>query len=406
MALRQGHRTLVGGSSLARLLETRRGVRNPQNQPGLTEGQIAQWTERHHEATGQWPKYNSGSVMDVPGETWQNIDSALRVGLRSLGGGSSLSALLKATFGVRNLHNQPELTEEQILCWAKAHKEREGKWPRKGSGGIPEAPAETWARIDTSLIVGCRGLRGGSSLAKLLSGKFQVRNVRHVPSLTIDEILSWADSHKKRTGEWPTLKSGSLVEAPGETWLGIDSALRSGSRGLSQVSSLAKLLDEKRGVQNIQNLAPLTEDQILFWAEAHKERTGRWPTHKSGVIYGASGESWRRVDDALRQGYRELPGGSSLAKLLQVKHGVKNVQNQQPLTTERILEWIDEHEMRTGKWPNRMSGAIHNAPGEIWRNVDNALRYGLREFSGGSSLARLIHEHRKTKEPARDAASK
>ena len=74
-----------------------------------------------------------------------------------------------------------------------------------------------------------------------------MRNIKDLPNLTIEQILKWADKHKKRTGEWPRQKSGEVTTGtPGETWLGIDHSLRRGSRGLPGGSSLAKLLDEKR----------------------------------------------------------------------------------------------------------------------------------------------------------------
>jgi hypothetical protein len=43
-ALRRGLGGLPGGDSLARLLASRRGVRNPQGLPPLTEGVILAWT--------------------------------------------------------------------------------------------------------------------------------------------------------------------------------------------------------------------------------------------------------------------------------------------------------------------------------------------------------------------------
>jgi hypothetical protein len=38
------------------------------------------------------------------------------------------------------------------------------------SGPIPEAPGENWHAVNLALYNGHRGLRGGSSLAKLLKG--------------------------------------------------------------------------------------------------------------------------------------------------------------------------------------------------------------------------------------------
>jgi hypothetical protein len=54
----------------------------------------------------------------------------------------------------------------------------------------------------------------------------------------------------------------------------------------------------------------------LAWADAHHARTGRWPHRYSGLVLEAPGESWDRINGALREGHRGLPGGDSLAKLL------------------------------------------------------------------------------------------
>jgi hypothetical protein len=51
------------------------------------------------------------------------------------------------------------------------------------------------------------------------------------------------------------------------------------------------------------------------WAEAHHERTGEWRKIHSGLIPEALGETWRRVDNALKLGLRGLPGGFSLVQL-------------------------------------------------------------------------------------------
>jgi hypothetical protein len=61
---------------------------------------------------------------------------------------------------------------------------------------------------------------------------------------------------------------------------------------------------------------PLTEAQILSWADAHRARTGRWPSWKGGRVHGAPGETWRNLNQALRLGLRGLPGGDTLLRLL------------------------------------------------------------------------------------------
>jgi hypothetical protein len=138
----------------------------------------------------------------------------------------------------------------------------------------------------------------------------------------------------------------------------------------------------------------LAIEKILTWADAYYTRTGKWPQRKDGQIADALCETWAGVDQALVKGLRGLAVGSSLARLLAEHRGVRNVQNLPLLSSAIILGWIDAHYDREGKWPNRKSGVIEDAPGENWLSVENALRHGLRGLPGGSSLARFIKEHR------------
>jgi hypothetical protein len=137
----------------------------------------------------------------------------------------------------------------------------------------------------------------------------------------VAQVLCWADAHFARTGRWPTQHAGAIPEAPGETWKGVDFALRQGRRGLPPGGSLPRLLLEHRGRKPRRRGGPLTEGLILGWADAHRERTGRWPNVDSGAVAGVPGETWRQVDSALRAGQRGLPGGDSLARLLHRRRG-------------------------------------------------------------------------------------
>jgi len=397
-SLSNGRRGLSGGSSLAKLLAETRGLRNTASLPDLTTEQILKWADAHHNRTGQWPKLESGEVLEAPGEKWGSIDGALFRGRRRLPGGSTLAQLLAEKRGVRNLQTLPDLTPEQILKWADAHHERSGQWPNKKSGEVPEAPGQKWAAVSGSLHAGNRGLPGGSSLAKLLAAKRGVRNLRGLPDLTIEKILKWADAHHKRTGQWPDAKSGELLGEPGEKWQNINAALFKGRRGLSGGSSLPKLLAEKRGVRNSQSLPDLTTEQILRWADAHHRRTGQWPNAKSGKLSEAPAEKWRNIQNALFIGFRGLPGGSSLPKLLEEKRGVRNPKSLPNLLTAQILQWADAHRMRTGHWPKVKSGEVVEATGEKWANIDASLNAGRRGLPSGSSLAKLIASERPAKQ--------
>jgi hypothetical protein len=224
--------------------------------------------------------------------------------------------LLGVERGARTHSTLPSLSRRQILAWATAHRRRTGQWPTRESGPVAEAPEETWKAVDLALRNGGRGLRGGSSLARLLARYGKKRNHLDLPRLSQKKILACADEHYRRTGQWPNVKSGPVAGVPGERWDVIDNALRGGRRGLPGGSSLARLLARKRGVRNHMALPSLSEEQILRWADLHFRRTSTWPTRGSRAIADAPGETWTGVEMALRHGKRGLPGGSSLATLL------------------------------------------------------------------------------------------
>jgi hypothetical protein len=359
----------------------------------LTEQEILAWADAHHQRSGEWPQSDSGFVVDAPGEKWINLNAVLRLGLRGLPGGSSLAQLLAECRGVRNLSAPRPLTQEQILAWADAHHERTGRWPGQKSGPIPEAPGETWAAVELALSRGRRGLLCRSSLAKLLAEHRGWRNVKNLPSLTIEQILAWADAHYKRTGTWPRSELVPVAEAPGETWRNLDAALRSGCRDLPGGLSLARLLANQRGVRSRKNLPPLTVEQITAWVKAFHELTGKWPRTNSGPIDDAPGETWKAVDMALLQGGRKLPGGSSLPKFLEQHFGVRNPKNLPDLTEEWICERVQVHHERTGEWPTEISGCLVDAPEETWKGIQVALYQGRRGLHGGSTLPRLLEKH-------------
>src|SRR5262249_57869160 len=108
--------------------------------------------------------------------------------------------------------------------------------------------------------------------------------------------------HRRRTGAWPRQRSDSVLAAPGETWLGIHTALAKGLRQLPGGTSLAKVLAKHRGVRNEKDVPLLTERKILGWAKGYRRRFGRWPKKLGGPIADAPGETWRAVDTALHNG--------------------------------------------------------------------------------------------------------
>lgn len=393
-ALKVGCRGLPGGTTLGGLLAEHRGIRFRGSLPKLRKRQILAWADAHRKRTGAWPNGTSGSVEGSGGETWLGIEGALRRGRRGLPAGGSIARLLAERRRVPNRRALPKLSVRQVLAWADAHKAKTGRWPNQLSGRVECKGALTWTAVNAALVCGYRGLRGGSSLARLLIERRGARSWIGLPPLSIKQILAWAGAYHKRTGCWPIARSGPIRGSSGETWCGVDAALRAGCRGLRGGSSLARLLAKHRRVRNLCALPPLTIEQILEWADKHRKRTGQWPCSSSGPVMGAPGETWSAVNNALNHGCRGLPSGEvSLTKLLARYRGVRN-RNQPPrLTVTQILEWADLHHRRTGRWPHFRSGAVEDAPGETWRAVNSALYHGYRGLPGSSSLAKLLNKH-------------
>jgi hypothetical protein len=375
-ALRKGQRGLPGGSSLARLLAEHRGQRNRKQLQSYTEEQILEWLDAYFQEKGTWPTSRSGPIPGATGETWMAVQMALSHGLRGLPGGSSIAALLAANRGVRKTGSLPDLAIPEILVWCDEWHKTHGDWPHINSGEIPGTNGETWSGINRALLRGSRGLPGGMTLAELLARERGVRSAGSLPKLYQKGILPWMDAHRRRKGEWPTIASGPIPEAPGETWCGVDTALRDGIRGLRGGSSLARLLAKYRGRKHCHEQPPLSYKKIVRWADGHKEKKGQLPNVNSGPVLDVPGERWDLIDNALRNGHRGLRGGSSLLKLLAKKRGLRNPLSLPPLTEPQIVMWATLKAERTGSRP-----------------VDYALRHGKRGLGGGSSLAKLLDKY-------------
>jgi hypothetical protein len=280
------------------------------------------------------------------------------------------------------------LSLDEVLKAADAYRMAAGRWPTVRSGVIPELPGETWGTIQRALVLGLRGLPGGTSVATILA-QHRGRRGNGLVALTVDAILGWADAYHAAHGRWPDATSGPVDEAPSDTWFNLDKVLGRGGRGLPGGSSLKRILAEHRGVRYSRMEPDLTPAQITAWSEAHHAATGRWPLESSGPVVDAPGEVWRNIDHALRIGRRGLPGGSSLARLL-ADH---TRGSRRPLTVETILAWGEAHHAVHGRWPGPKSGAVLGAPGEKWPNIDQALRSGNRNLPGGLSVSKLFACH-------------
>jgi hypothetical protein len=217
--------------------------------------------------------------------------------------------------------------------------------------------------------------------------------MRQHTQLSIAQVLAWADEHHARTGGWPSTSSGPVSVAAAETWRGIDQSLRQGLRGLPPGETLRRLLRRARGAGDRRLRPSLSETQIVAWARCHFERTGRWPNSRSGPIPEAPGESWGGINTALGEGYRGLPGGNTLPRLLARQCGAQRCEPP-PLTVEQVLRWADLHHERHHSWPRAESGSVLGTQGESWADIDRALRFGSRGLPRTRSLAWFLSRHR------------
>lgn len=362
--------------------------------PRLTYTRILKWADEFHEVRKRWPRRDDGVVSGTADEKWGAIDRALTAGNRGLPGGTTLAKLLLKYRGRPHHQLPPPLTIPQILAWADAFHSATGEWPGYLDGRIPKTRL-TWSAVHTALVRGKRGLPGGISLPQLLEQHRGARNHMAAPPLTEATILDWADDHHGRTGCYPKHDDGPVLAAPGETWGAIENALIKGNRGLAGNESLAKFLARHRSVRNKADLPPLTVALIKAWAEAEHKRTGRWPVVHSGSIHDAPGETWAAVHSALASGLRGLPGGDSLARLLERECGRRNPAVVPPLTLSLIRGWVTQHFKLTEKWPTALAGSIAGVEGETWGAVANALHKGRRGLRAGEkTLAQVVQECR------------
>jgi transcriptional regulator with XRE-family HTH domain len=227
------------------------------------------------------------------------------------------------------------LAPELILGWADRHRERTGRWPSVISGSVTGTDDLNWRRVDNALRYGLRGLAGGSSLALFLAERRGARNRTNLPDLSVRQVLALARAHHARTGAWPTMDSGPVADAPGETWAAINAALRESGRGLPGGNSLGRLLARRTRARNHTNITRLTEAKILSWADAYHRRNGTWPTHRSGAIPESPGDTWAAVNSALRRKHRGLTNRTSLYRLFKAQRHIPGPR----IPVRRSKEW-------------------------------------------------------------------
>jgi hypothetical protein len=214
----------------------------------------------------------------------------------------------------RPARRRPDLTVEQILTWCDAFRDRVGHWPTPADRGRG-LPDTTW----------CPGHvpeeRSPWSVPRLLAGPTAVptpgaaASPLPLPTHPDADPLGGGRASRPHRGLAHSGFRPDHRRAPGVVVEGESRAAR-GASGLARRQLAAPTAPGSTGVRTIAALPRLQSQEILFWAEAHHDRTRAWPTRMSGPIPEAPGENWHAVDSALKSGGRGLPGGDSLSRLL------------------------------------------------------------------------------------------
>lgn len=369
-ALRNGTRGLPSNApkSLAKFLDREYSEQRKVNKL-LTIELIRKHVEFHRATNnGAFPTSQSGLIKSPeapPGDTWGAIDSALRLALRGIPADSpkSLAAFLdqefpdeirgKAFSKPRSSRARSKLLSQSTLRAYIDHYRvnNQGKFPKKNSGLVlhPSAsPGDTWEAIDNALKRSLRGLSSDmpKSLVQFVQLEYQNEVVekdtsslfKNKSNLSISLIREYIDFYRaNHDGLFPSRDSGTVLHpsAPmGETWKGVNEALKTRGRGLPADSpkSLAKLLDQeypeqradrifpKRGRKAVEN--SLSISRIKEYVDLYRaNHGGAFPSRESGAILhpsAPSGETWKGVNEALKTKGRGLPADApdSLAKLL------------------------------------------------------------------------------------------
>lgn len=288
-----------------------------------------------------------------------------------------------------------QLNIRQIQEWGRYHRLLHGQWPRRDSGALYGQPGVYWSLVDRCLRHGGCGLRGGTTLSLLMrkTSDGELHHGPHKRSLTVRQVLEWADQFHMRTGKWPTTASGRVAEAPDIKWSTVHQRLKRGDVEPARKTTLVRLLREQRGVWDSRQRARLTYPLILKWADAHYAHTGRWPVTLSGPVHGQPGEIWATIDMAMRNGRRGLSGTMSLSQLLQRERHELYHPTHPRISVQRVLECADLHHMRTGRWPSRKAGNVPHLPGVTWSQIDIWVARGKNGLPGGSSLSQLLKKH-------------
>ena len=218
-------------------------------------------------------------------------------------------------------------------------------------------------------------------------------------SLTIEQILAWADAHHAAHGalagggtavravRWSTGSPGSRGRRSTTPWRWACGGCRATRRWRScWPSSRGAPLPDMRPQALAEKIWAWEQEQFPSRGRGSAPRSSglsraddsprSWPGPtpimrppeigrriKSGPVRAAPYDvTWKRIDDALRLGPRGLPGGSSLARGTMEHRDVPSTR----CASSRSWPGPTRTTQPPARWPNGLSGTVLGAPGENW----------------------------------------
>lgn len=226
----------------------------------LTVDQVLHWIDDYRLYAGEFPEARGVEmILGANGETWKDIDRALREGQRGLPSGSEACTLAEFIRRHRLSEDKPKrenpvlanLNKDAIVAWAREFDRAFGRLPRATDGAIPGTD-ETWAGINAAMSDGTRGFEGGLTLRQFLGQYFdttpRVGRPKN-PNKVINRanILHWIEEYREEHGVFPEIGSGKIRNTP-FSWRVIASTLAKGDNDLPGGSSLKQFIYEEFGV--------------------------------------------------------------------------------------------------------------------------------------------------------------
>lgn len=253
--LRDGGRTLSGGTSLFKLLD-KNGL-----SINISIESIIKAAEAQYKKEDKWPSTSDNREIKMgplKGKSWKAIANGFYRGDFGLPTDITLPEILRA----HNCYDSNKISSFDIVETAKLHKKQTGKWPSsKDSNIIQGGPldGEKWTSIHTAIRDGHRGFEKGThtGLSALLKeeGCFN-RNI-----IKDDVIKSIEHYRHERPDQGPTNKTkgrindGSILN--GMSWSAVDKRKIEGM-------TLSQIIKEHdaNSIQKLENLCSVEEFDI------------------------------------------------------------------------------------------------------------------------------------------------